>query len=121
MKAVDLIKKIQSEVETGSPSRAQMLDDIKMMGFKIRPVVGDLALLADKANGFIEALWKIGKMEEIVGNNLKKLNPNEKELLFRYLERKQQRLQTLFGQADHSVLLEIEVVRETRRRQSLIH
>lgn len=127
--ALDVIKRVQNEVENAKPSHKQMLEDVKMMRFKIRPVFGDIAILAKKDIGFLEALWKIGKMEEIINHEIIKLNTVEKEIFFHYWQNKHQLTNKAsfnlsnkpIDDKQHAAVLEIEVVKTDAVRKNILN
>jgi hypothetical protein len=122
-KVLDLIKKITIEVENARPSRERMIEDIKMMNFKIRPLVGDVFELVRREVGFLESLWKIGKIEEIVAGGIAELNDREKEIFLQYLEdfqkQMERRISSVIKQlppeaSKNMSVLELEVFREKK-------
>jgi hypothetical protein len=91
--ALDLIQKINEDIERHKPSKEAMMEDIKMMNFKVKPVSGDIFSLTKKDIGFIESLWRLGKVEEMVSDKLEHLAENEKDIFFNYLDDLQVRTQ----------------------------
>jgi hypothetical protein len=87
--ALDLINKMAIEVEKKMPSQKEMLNDIKMMNFKIHPVSGDIFSITKKEIGFIESLWKLGKIEEMMTDKIELLDDEEKDVLYSYLDEMQ--------------------------------
>lgn len=123
-KVLDLIKKITLEVENARPSRERMIEDVKMMNFKIRPLIGDIFELTRKEVGFLESLWKIGKIEEIVAGGINELNNREKEIFLRYLENFQKQMERRISsiikqlppeESKNINILELEVFKEKKR------
>lgn len=122
--ALDLIKKIDSQIEKARPSKREMLEDIKMMKFKIRPVTGDIFTLKDKDIGFLQSLWKLARIEELVGGQVERLSGGEKEIFFSYLEDLQLKTEEKIALAIRRLpvkekknikVLELEVFRERTR------
>lgn len=91
--ALDLIKKISMEVEQKIPSHIEMMNDIKMMNFKIHPVSGDIFSITRKEIGFIESLWKLGKIEEMMTDKMEMLDDSEKDVFYSYLDEMQMKTQ----------------------------
>lgn len=54
-----------------------------MMKFKIKPIQGEVSDLDMKNDKFIEALWSIGKMEEIFEKNYLKISIKNRETALR--------------------------------------
>ncbi len=92
-KEIDLIRKVTSEVEQSLPAKDIMLQDIKMMNFKVKPVSGDIFSLAKKEIVFLQSLWKLGKIDEIVTDKIDLLDQDEQDVFFNYMEDLQQRTQ----------------------------
>jgi len=122
-KVLDLIKKITLEIEAAKPSRERMIEDIKMMKFKIRPLFGDVFELVRREMGFLESLWKIGKIEELVSGGVPKLNDEEKEVFFRYLNDFQNQIERKISsiirklpaeESKNMRVLELEIVKERK-------
>lgn len=91
--ALDLIRKITNDIEKYKPSKEIMMEEIKMMNFKVKPVSGDIFSLTKKDIGFVESLWKLGKVEEMVADKIDNLEENEKDIFFNYLDDLQVRTQ----------------------------
>lgn len=129
-KVLDLIKKITFEIESARPSRERMIEDIKMMNFKIRPLVGDIFELAKREMGFLESLWKIGKIEEIVFGGVSKLNDEEREIFFHYLNNFQSQIerkissimkQSLPEGSKNAYVLELEIIKEGKGQKKTLN
>lgn len=84
---LQLIQKVKKVMERQVPPQEQMIQEVKMMNFKVRPLLGDISLLMRKKSGFLEAVWRVGSIEETVSKNICKLDREEQELFFRYLEK----------------------------------
>lgn len=121
--AFTLIQKMKREIEETQPSTQLMIDEIKMMRFKIRSVQGDIDFLTKKNHGFITALWKIGKIDEIVSIEAQQLDEEEKKIFFNYIESQQYNMQkelhvnlpaTSHTSQNQVAILEIEIVKERK-------
>jgi dGTP triphosphohydrolase len=84
--AVDIIRQINLEVESRHLPEEMMVRDIQMMGFKIRSVIGDIALLQKLHYEFIESLWKIGKIDEIISSSFADVSEDDQERLLEYFK-----------------------------------
>ena len=84
--ALDIIKKIVTEVEQPRPAFKIMLRDIQMMRFKIRPIIGDISSLNEMNNEVIALLWKIGRIDEIIHASFKDLAEDDQDQLLEYLQ-----------------------------------
>ena len=58
-----------------------------MMGFKIRPLVGDISAIAKMHDEVVRSLWKIGKIDEIISNSIYELEEDDQERLIDYLKK----------------------------------
>lgn len=126
--ALDLIRKVTDEVSKIRPTREEMLGEIKMMSFKVRSVSGDIFEAASRDPGFIESLWKIGKIEEIISSEMHLLDNNEKEMVFRFLddlefsakERINSAIQSLSPEEQEKVkIFKLEIFRERKLKKDL--
>lgn len=68
------------------PSLDKMYDEIRMMRFKIRPISGDVSLLQFKNSELIEALWGLGKLDEVFQKEYDNLGNDQKEVFFRLFD-----------------------------------
>lgn len=84
-KAIDVIQRVVQEVELVKPSREQIVQDLKMMSFKVRPITGDIFTLKREEEGLLKMLWRVGKIEEILENTMPNLHEREQELVLKYL------------------------------------
>lgn len=85
--AFDIIKQIHSEVEEQRLSLEAMVRDIQMMGFKIRPLVGDISTIAKMHDEVVRSLWKIGKIDEIISSSIYDLEEEDQDRLIDYLKK----------------------------------
>ncbi len=85
--AFDIIKQIHSEVEEQGLSLEAMVRDIQMMGFKIRPLVGDISTIAKMHDEVVRSLWKIGKIDEIINSSIYDLEEDDQDRLIDYLKK----------------------------------
>lgn len=128
-KAVDLIKKLAFELEYSKPSKEKMVEDLKMMNFKIRSLFGDISVLTESRNraGFLETLWKIGKLEETVAEGISKLDKEEKKIFFNLIENLKDKVQKKIClqfnrpsfENKETDVLELEILKERKRKNNL--
>ncbi len=83
--AFDIIKQIHIEVEQQAISLDVMIQDIRMMGFKIRPLIGDISLIVTMHEEVVRSLWKIGKIDEIISDAMYELEEDDQDRLIDYL------------------------------------
>lgn len=82
--AIDIIRQIHHEVEDKKLPLEVMVRDIQMMQFKVRSILGDISDLETAQYDFIHALWRIGKIDEIVYSSLIDLDEEDQEALIAY-------------------------------------
>lgn len=119
--ALALIRKMRREVEDVHLPLQTMLDDIKMMQFKIRALGGDISLLTKQDRGFIEAIWKLGKMDEIIMMEAHTLSVDEQKIFFRYMQNRQHIPPMHHHGFSQTPILEIEIIKERKSAKQLIN
>lgn len=126
--AMDLIKRVTQEVERIRPTREEMIGEIKMMNFKVRSLGGDIFEAVARDMGFVESLWKTGKIEEIIGNSINLLNETDKEIVFRFLDdleyQAEQRMNSAVSslspqEQDKIRVFKMEIFRERKLKKDL--
>lgn len=110
--AFDIIKQIHTEVEQPTLSLELMVKDIHMMGFKIRPLIGDISTIAHMHDEVVRSLWKIGKIDEIVSGALYELEEDDQDRLIDYLKRME-------TEAENSIRDSLERKKTTSKKQLL--
>ncbi|KXK11801.1 MAG: hypothetical protein UZ22_OP11002000247 [Microgenomates bacterium OLB23] len=85
--AFDIIKQIHSEIEEQTVPIEAMVRDIQMMGFKIRPLVGDISIITKMHDEVVRSLWKVGKIDEIINNYMYELDEDDQDRLIDYLKK----------------------------------
>lgn len=98
IKVLDVIDEIIINIELANVSRSQMFRDIKRMGFKIKPVSGDITTFEKIQFYFLKPLWKMGMVDEIVQKYLYELEDEEREILFDFLREFEHKTQADFNQ-----------------------
>ena len=68
------------------PSLETMMDEVRMMHFKIRPLQGDVSLLDLRENKLIETLWNLGKLDEFYQKHNNKLTSDQKNIFFNFFD-----------------------------------
>ncbi|MDO8610639.1 MAG: hypothetical protein Q7R95_08895 [bacterium] len=76
------------------PSQATMLEEVRMMKFKVRPTQGDVASVNLTNSRLIEALWSLGKLDEIFQKEYSKLPVEKKEVFYRIFENMYKKFQS---------------------------
>lgn len=92
--AADIIRQISIEVEGRKLPLEIMVRDIQMMRFKVRSLFGDISSLQTTHYDFVQSLWKIGRIDEIVSESLHTLDEDGQEALLDYFHQIEGRMQT---------------------------
>jgi len=106
------------------PPAAQMLKDVEMMKFKIRPVVGDISILNFKNTQLIEALWGLGKLDEFFRSHFKDISAKEKETFFQMVNQLRGKLENQLSKisirqpVSAPQMIELEIFKEYPRRSN---
>lgn len=125
--AIDIIRQISVEVEDRQLPLEVMVKDIQMMQFKIRSLIGDISDLEAAHYDFIRALWKIGKIDEIVYESLGDLEEADQEALITYFSDLEDKTQSTLKQAltiqgpvgSGQKLLKIEIFKDISVRSTV--
>jgi len=109
------------------PPIEEMYEEIRMMRFKIKPISGDVSLLQLKNQGLIEALWSLGKLDEVFQKEYKKLSGDQKEVFFRLFDNLYQQFQDQLNKINVNPevksnlpqILEMEIFKDISTRKKL--
>jgi hypothetical protein len=83
---VAMFQHFQQHVLENKPSLKDMISEVRMMQFKIRPVEGDITALNFKNYSFIETLWSLGKLDEFFLQHESKLKKSDKIVFYRLFD-----------------------------------
>ncbi|PIY71837.1 hypothetical protein COY87_04055 [Candidatus Roizmanbacteria bacterium CG_4_10_14_0_8_um_filter_33_9] len=81
-----LLEQFQKNILGNKPSIDQMIKEVQMMRFKIRPIQGDFSYLNFQNSRFIEILWSLGKMDEFFNRRPSSLSSKQKGIFFNYFD-----------------------------------
>lgn len=120
-----LLSQYQQVVVLNKPTLAIMLDEIKMMNFKIRPLSGDVSIIRAMDSKLIEMVWNLGKLDQLYREKERFLKLKDRELFVKFFESMHEKFQKELGlvqvtvpeQVESAHALEMEVFRETPRRK----
>lgn len=111
------------KIISAKPTINQILKEVQMMKFKIKPIQGDLMSFNLKNEQFIESLWSLGKLDEFFYKEFPTLSKKEKEVFMKifdnlYFKYQQQLNQTNLQQKKINLkktgLLELEIYKEKK-------
>jgi len=122
---ISLLSYYQKTVIANKPSLEIMLDEIKMMNFKIRPLSGDFSVINGMDSKLIEMIWNLGKLDQLYREKKKLLKSKDRELFMKFFESLHEKFQKDLGsmkfknvdRSESSNILEMEVFREAPRRR----
>lgn len=81
-----LFKSFKTTVLDKKVSHEQMVRDVSMMKFKIRPLQGDVMRLNFANATFVETIWQLGMMDEFIEKNIHKIDKNQERAFFSYFD-----------------------------------
>lgn len=107
------------------PSSKLMMDEVRMMKFKVRPMQGDILLFNLQDERLIGVLWSLGKLDELFQNKYQKLSQKDKGVFFRIFDSMYQKLQLELGRinlrrdkvSSISPTVEIEIFKEQKQKK----
>ncbi len=122
---ISLLSYYQKTVIANKPSLEIMLDEIKMMNFKIRPLSGDFSVINGMDSKLIEMIWNLGKLDQLYREKENLLKSKDRKLFMKFFESLHEKFQKDLGfmniknveQSEPSNILEMEVFREAPRRR----
>ncbi len=82
----EIVSKFQRTILDNKPPGTQMYQEVRMMKFKIKPVLGDISFLNLKNTNFIEILWSLGKIDEFFQNQIDTLNTDQRDIFYKLLD-----------------------------------
>lgn len=84
--ATDVIQKLMSQVEGKKPTAKEMLEDLRVMQFKVKPLYGDITSLTKIYSHFIESVWNMTKIDEIVNRYMDDLDDYGQDQVLNFLD-----------------------------------
>lgn len=115
------IKLFQQRTMTNKPTIDEMVSDVRMMNFKVRPVYGNISKLNFKNTDFINALWSLGKLDEFFKEEFPQVEDEDRETFFKLVDDMrvslQQKLNTAYNTEKtlkkEKLFFEIEIYKDT--------
>jgi len=122
---ISLLSYYQKTVIANKPSLEIMLDEIKMMNFKIRPLSGDFSVINGMDSKLIEMIWNLGKLDQLYREKENLLRSEDRKLFMKFFESLHEKFQRDLGfmklknveQSEPSNILEMEVFREAPHKR----
>lgn len=97
-----------------------MYKDIRLMNFRIRPIVGDITKIDVGNETFVEMLWSLGKLDEMFQKRFFDIHDKNREVVYRIFEKLYEEYQSRLNKATQRIetsvgpgpKLEMEIYRE---------
>ena len=124
---LSLINNIQKIIST-KPNTNQMIEEVRMMKFKIKPIQGDVSAFNLKNERFIESLWSLGKLDEFFHKEFPHLSKKEQEVFLRFFDNLYFKYQQQLNQINlrpaktaltKTGLLELEIYKERKLKKKV--
>ncbi len=114
------IKLFQQRTLTNKPSKDEMISEVRMMNFKVRPVYGNISKLDFTNNDFINALWSLGKLDEFFKEQFPQVDDEERDVFFKLVDDMRVSLQQKLNHAykaektpkENKIFFEIEIYKD---------
>lgn len=108
------------KILAAKPSIQDMVSEVRMMKFKVKPITGDVSFLQLNNKHLIETLWSLGKLDETFHKEFRYINANQKEVFFRIFDDLYQQFQSQLNKVNIKSelktnlpqLLELEIFKE---------
>ncbi len=124
---MSLFKSFKSDVLDKKRSHAQMVKEVYMMKFKIRPLQGDVSKLNFSNATFVETIWQLGKMDDFIEKHLNKIDKKQEHAFFHYFEGMYKQLQNTLNSLHFSTqkdeafakqdFIEMEIYKERKNKK----
>ncbi len=124
-KKTDLFEKIkdfQLSVLAKKPTAQDMMHEVRMMNFKIRPLSGNVTDLDFGNMEFIDALWSLGKLDEFFRTEYQNVTDEEQDAFFRLVDDIRLNFQQQLNKANIATvefeeapkqMFEVEIIKDT--------
>lgn len=124
-----LFKSFKKDVLDNKPAHDQMINEVRMMKFKVKPIQGDVSKLNFSNQAFVETIWQLGKMDDFIEKHISKIDKQQEHAFYHYFEGMYQQLQEKLsnlhfgtGMVDLNAkrnLVEMEIYKEGKRGKPL--
>ncbi len=124
-----LFKNFKKDVLDNKPAHEQMINEVRMMKFKVKPIQGDVSKLNFSNQTFVETIWQLGKMDDFIEKHISKIDKQQEHAFYHYFEGMYQQLQEKlsnlhFGTGIVDInakrnLVEMEIYKEGKRGKPL--
>lgn len=122
-----LFKSFKADVLDKKQSHEQMVRDVYMMKFKIRPLQGDVSRLNFSNVTFVETIWQLGKMDDFIEKHLHTIDKKQERAFFHYFDGMYRELQNTLNSLHFNVqkgdiytkhdFIEMEIYKERKSKK----
>lgn len=124
---LSMLEAFQRKVLMHKPPVKDMLTELQMMRFKVKPRQGDFASVDFTNHELIEILWSLGKLDEFFQEQYMEMNDHDQETFISYFDSMQKKLQEDLNKLNlkqemggaRLTTLEIEIFKERSKRRKL--
>jgi len=124
-----LFKSFKKDVLDNKPAHDQMINEVRMMKFKVKPIQGDVSKLNFSNQAFVETIWQLGKMDDFIEKHISKIDKQQEHAFYHYFEGMYQQLQEKLSNLHFGTgivdlnakrnLVEMEIYKEGKRGKPL--
>lgn len=124
-----LFKSFKKDVLDNKPAHEQMINEVRMMKFKVKPIQGDVSKLNFSNQTFVETIWQLGKMDDFIEKHISKIDKQQEHAFYHYFEGMYQQLQEKLSNLHFGTgivdlnakrnLVEMEIYKEGKRGKPL--
>ena len=79
---LSLFRSFKADVLDKKQSHDQMIREVYMMKFKIRPLQGDISKLNFSNATLVETIWQLGKMDDFIEKHQNSLDKKQEHAFF---------------------------------------
>jgi len=90
---LQVLTEFEQTVLRRKPTMEQMIRDVSLMKFRIKPIQGEVSRLNFQNREFIEAVWSLGKLDEFYHEKVVFLPDKDKSQFSHYFDSFHKRLQ----------------------------
>lgn len=111
------------------PTLKEMKEEVRLMGFHIRPLDGNPAIISELKNDkLIEALWTLGKIDILMEKNFHRLTNEQKKIILQSIEQIEkkndltlpiEKLPSIRNKGNKASYLMIEIFRKSHLKNSI--
>lgn len=83
----------QQEIIKNKPTIYEMMTEVRMMKFRIRPLDGDVTKINFNNDQLIETLWNLGKIDDFFQKEYHNLENDQRQIFYHFIDRLYQKFQ----------------------------